>query len=380
MSYPIMLSAIVHGQDLQACNKVTWTETAIAAFERLKQTLQTTPALGIPDPMRPFTQIVDEKGGCMTSALLQEHGAQAAELTALTEACKLAEGKQHIIGFTNYSQRFCERCVICATNNIGRGIPITQSAHPPPQRPFEHLQIDFVELTPSKGKKYCLVIVDMLSKWVEAFPTSKQDASAVAKALLTEIIPRWGIPERIGSDHGTPFVNKALQRVSHALDPLQFAYREKVSVDDGILYLLHQTLFHFDKGAVRIMFFYFSSDFNTIQPLLLRNKLTDMQVDSHLVTWITDYLTRRPQYVRTRDCIYEIISSSTGAPQGTVLAPFLFTLYTSDFIYSLELCHMQRFSDDTAIVGFIRDGQEGEYRGLVKDFLAWCKTSYNRTS
>lgn len=45
------------------------------------------------------------------------------------------------------------------------------------------------ELTPSEGKRYCLVIDDMFSKWVGAFPTSKQNASAVAKALLTEIIP-----------------------------------------------------------------------------------------------------------------------------------------------------------------------------------------------
>ncbi|KAK3562926.1 hypothetical protein QTP86_011451 [Hemibagrus guttatus] len=155
-------------------------------------------------------------------------------------------------------------------------------------------------------------------------------------------------------------------QVIHALYPLQFTYRQKVGVDDAILYLLHQTLSHLDKGkgAVRIMFFDFSSTFNTIQPLLLRNKLTDMQVDSHLVTWITDYLTRRPQYVRMRD--------STGAPQGTVLAPFLFTLYTSDFTYNSALCHIQKFSDETAIVGCIRDGQEGEYRGLVKDFVAWC--------
>lgn len=27
-----------------------------------------------------------------------------------------------------------------------------------------------------QGKKYCLVIVNMFSKWVEAFPTSKADA------------------------------------------------------------------------------------------------------------------------------------------------------------------------------------------------------------
>uniref|UniRef100_A0A7N8YA44 Transmembrane anterior posterior transformation 1b n=1 Tax=Mastacembelus armatus TaxID=205130 RepID=A0A7N8YA44_9TELE len=38
--------------------------------------------------------------------------------------------------------------------------------------------------------------------------------------------------------------------------------------------------------------------------------------------------------------------SSTSAPQGTVLAPFLFTLYTSDFHYNSGTCHLQKFSDE----------------------------------
>ncbi|KAI3372206.1 hypothetical protein L3Q82_007056 [Scortum barcoo] len=86
----------------------------------------------------------------------------------------------------------------------------------------------------------------------------------------------------------------------HALDPLQFAYREKTGVEDAIIFLLHRSLSHLDRGsgAVRITFLDFSSAFNTIQPLLLRDKLTEMGVGSHLVAWITDYLTGRPQYVR----------------------------------------------------------------------------------
>ncbi|KAI4896058.1 hypothetical protein NFI96_010383 [Prochilodus magdalenae] len=120
------------------------------------------------------------------------------------------------------------------------------------------------------------------------------------------------------------------------------------------------------------MFFDFSSAFNTIQPLQLREKLARMQVVLHLVSWITDYLTGRPQYVRLKDCTSETVVSSTGAPQGTVLSPFLFTLYTSDFRYNSETCHMQKFSDDTAIVACVRGGQEAEYRNLVEDFVAWC--------
>uniref|UniRef100_A0A1A8PFW7 Reverse transcriptase domain-containing protein n=1 Tax=Nothobranchius pienaari TaxID=704102 RepID=A0A1A8PFW7_9TELE len=124
------------------------------------------------------------------------------------------------------------------------------------------------------------------------------------------------------------------------------------------------------------MFFDFSSAFNTIRPSLLGNKLTEMQVDAPLVGWITDYLTSRPQHVRLMSCRSDNILSSTGAPQGTVLSPFLFTLYTSDFRYKSQSCHLQKFSDDSAIVGCIRDGQEVEYRSVVDSFVEWCERNH----
>ncbi|XP_024147182.1 uncharacterized protein LOC112158182 [Oryzias melastigma] len=34
---------------------------------------------------------------------------------------------------------------------------------------------------------------------------------------------------------------------------------------------------------------------------------------------------------------------------------------------------MQKFSDDTAIVACIKGGEEGEYRGLVQDFVEWTE-------
>ncbi|KAI3355419.1 hypothetical protein L3Q82_018260, partial [Scortum barcoo] len=153
---------------------------------------------------------------------------------------------------------------------------------------------------------------------------------------------------------------------------------EKTGVEDAIIFLLHRSLSHLDRGsgAVRITFLDFSSAFNTIQPLLLRDKLTEMGVGSHLVAWITDYLTGRPQYVRLGDCRSDTVASSTGAPQGTVLSPVLFTLYTSDFQYKSEFCHVQKFADDTAIVGCIRSGQEDEYRELIKDFVTWCDLNH----
>jgi len=63
-------------------------------------------------------------------------------------------------------------------------------------------------------------------------------------------------------------------------------------------------------------------------------------------------------------------------PLVTVLVPFLFTLYTSDFWYNSESCHIQKYFDDIfwwAVVACVRGRQEGEYGDLVEAFTNWTK-------
>ena len=161
-------------------------------------------------------------------------------------------------------------------------------------------------------------------------------------------------------------------------DPLQFAYQPHVGVDDTLIYLLQEAYSSLDRPntAVRVMFFDFSSAFNTIQPKLLKAKLENMQVDSPLVTWVDDYLTGRPQYVRLQNCVSDRLISNIGAPQGAVLSPFFFTTYNADFKYRTESCHLQKFSDDKAIVGRVEGGREDEYRDLVGNFVKWCEENH----
>ena len=137
-------------------------------------------------------------------------------------------------------------------------------------------------------------------------------------------------------------------------------------------------LTHLEKpgSAVRIMFFDFSSTFNTIQPVLLRDKMVRAGVDVPLAEWTLNYLTNRPQFVRTRDSVSDLLTCSMGAPQGKVLAPILFTLYTADFRHNSDDWVLLKFSDLYAIVGLISDDDDAEYRRLTQDFVDWCRPNH----
>ena len=90
-----------------------------------------------------------------------------------------------------------------------------------------------------------------------------------------------------------------------------------------------------------------------------------------------DYLTCRPQYVRLQNqIISDPICTCTGAPQGTVLSPFIFTLYTSDCRHVHDSCHLQKFSDDSAIVGCIMHDDDSAYKLQIEKFVSWCQSNF----
>ncbi|KAL0150392.1 hypothetical protein M9458_054209, partial [Cirrhinus mrigala] len=158
------------------------------------------------------------------------------------------------------------------------------------------------------------------------------------------------------------------------LDPLQFAYQANRSVDDAVNMGLHYILQHLDKPGTyaRILFVDFSSAFNTIIPDILQIKLSQLSVPTSICQWITSFLTDRQQLVRLRKLTSGTRTISTGAPQGCVLSPLLFSLYTNDCISKDPSVKLLKFADDTTVIGLIRDGDESAYRQEIEQLSLWC--------
>ena len=74
--------------------------------------------------------------------------------------------------------------------------------------------IDFMGPFPSSfGNLYILLVVDDVSKWVEAIPYPKNDASTVVGFIQRNILSRFGAPITIISDEESHFSNKVFSKL-----------------------------------------------------------------------------------------------------------------------------------------------------------------------
>lgn len=139
------------------------------------------------------------------------------------------------------------------------------------------------------------------------------------------------------------------------LDPLQFAYRTGRGVDDAKVFITDLVHKHLESPntTARFLFADFSSAFNTLQPHILAEKLISrFHLEDKLILWImhNNFLTNRSQRVLVNNIFSDLLYTSTGSPQGCVLSPLLFILYTDDCRSTESNYHLVKFADDSLTV------------------------------
>jgi len=96
-----------------------------------------------------------------------------------------------------------------------------------------------------------------------------------------------------------------------------------------------------------------------------------------VLNWFTSYLTGRVQYVRTMASSSIPSAVFCGVPQGSVLGPILFVLYTSDLLSMIQSHGLipHAYADDTQIVGTCQpsetDALQLQLSACLDDVSAW---------
>ncbi|KAI4904925.1 hypothetical protein NFI96_004658 [Prochilodus magdalenae] len=73
---------------------------------------------------------------------------------------------------------------------------------------------------------------------------------------------------------------------------------------------------------------------------------------------LEDFLTDRPQSVKLHNLSPSFISLNTGVPQGCVLSPILYSLFTHDCVPIYGSDTIIKYTDDPMVIGLIRDNYD----------------------
>lgn len=100
----------------------------------------------------------------------------------------------------------------------------------------------------------------------------------------------------------------------------------------------------------------------------------DFGLAGGLILWLSDFLSQRVQQVKVGSSLSDKTITNTGSPQGCVLSPLLYILYTNNCCSSYPGRHLIKFADDTALVSLLREDEQ-DHGPVLEEFLVWCEKS-----
>jgi len=150
--------------------------------------------------------------------------------------------------------------------------------------------------------------------------------------------------------------------LSGNFNPLQSAYRKMHSTETALMKIMDDLYRIVDeKKAAVLIGLDLSAAFDTIDHRLLISRLKDrFGVAGSALNWLDSYLTGREQYVEIGGERSEKTVCNTGVPQGSVLGPFLFSLYVSpiaDVITQFGI-EFHQYADDTQLYTAVKSGSD----------------------
>ena len=146
-----------------------------------------------------------------------------------------------------------------------------------------------------------------------------------------------------------PFISKIIEKLvlvqmsrhlsaNNLLNQFQSAYRPGHSTETAVLKIVNDLLLSLDDGKISLLASLdLSAAFDTIDHAFLLHRLQhDFGLSGTVLDWFSSYLSGRIQSVSVHSHTSVPASVSCGVPQGSVLGPILFVLYTTPLSAVIE--------------------------------------------
>ena len=228
---------------------------------------------------------------------------------------------------------------------------------------------------------------------------------SLKKALVTPLLKHSDLDQDVFKNYrpisNLPFISKLIERIVAAqlaahlrlnglLEKFQSAYRSLHSTETALLRVHNDILQAVDEsGAAILVMLDLSAAFDTIDHAILLSALQhQFGLAGTVLKWFVSYLTSRVQAIKIGQAVSEFIELVFGVPQGSVLGPVLFTLYTASLgaIISRHGLLYHLYADDTQLYiafklksglgALSREEAIAKVEACVKDIRAWMANNF----
>ena len=184
----------------------------------------------------------------------------------------------------------------------------------------------------------------------------------------------------------TPILSKIFERLlakrlalylKPYLPETQFGFRKGLGTSDALLLLVHELQSALDQNyESRLVSLDFTAAFDTVNHKGLIFKMKSVGIGGRVLNILTDFLTDRQQRVVVDGSFSPFSRVYSGVPQGSVLGPLLFILYTSDMWFDITN-KMLAYADDTSLYAQVPSPamRQGVAASLAEDLdkiQSWC--------
>ena len=166
-------------------------------------------------------------------------------------------------------------------------------------------------------------------------------------------------------------------------EEVQSAYKEHHNTETALLKVQNDLLLAADTGNTSILTLLdLSAAFDTIDHSILLDRLSiTFGLSGTIMDWFGSYLRDRTQCVVVKGKPSDLFNLECGVPQGSVLGPILYTLYTSPLGSIIKkhniLYHM--YADDTQLYQSVCPSELPslleKFETCIKEVKHWMKTN-----